>query len=202
MPPHDAQMRSPVCSSAISQVLSELFRMWGCSTSASGRSPVLHSSQRRPLFTRQSGGLLDELDFGPFDSSILERKSEPITAQPLPQQRQQLFPLGLDGYSGESKPEKRLNPLLRLQLRDHPRTPFRRGWQAVVTNQRRPDEGLVVTDQEQFPVGGRVRQFLRATHQMPQRPFPAGNHDGASEAQRLLAQRDDTLFTVRIDHGK
>src|SRR5271166_5324491 len=28
MPPHDAQMRSPVCSNAISRVLPELFRMW------------------------------------------------------------------------------------------------------------------------------------------------------------------------------
>ena len=49
------------------------------------------------------------------------------------------------------------NTLLLVQLRDHPRSPFWSGGQAVVPNQRRPDEGMVVTYQEQFPIGGGVR---------------------------------------------
>jgi hypothetical protein len=36
----------------------------------------------------ESVSLLDELDFGPFDSPIVGRKSESIAAQPLPKQRQ------------------------------------------------------------------------------------------------------------------
>jgi hypothetical protein len=39
-------------------------------------------------FPAESGSLLNELDFGPFNGPILARKREPIAAQPLPKQSQ------------------------------------------------------------------------------------------------------------------
>ena len=103
------------------------------------------------------------------------------------------FRLALTATPAYPNAGKWLNTLLLVQLRDHPRSPFRRGGQAVVPHQRRPDEGMVVTCQKQFPIGGGVRQFLRATNKMPQRPLSSRTvieprkHNGFSPSETILS---------------
>ena len=71
-----------------------------------------------------------------------------------------------------------------------------------MADQRRPDERIVITDEQELAIGARVSQFLGARHEMPQRALSTRNYDRTAEKQRPIPQRNYALGKSRIDDRK
>ena len=67
-----------------------------------------------------------------------------------------------------------------------------------MTDQRRPDKGIVVANEQELAIGAGVCQLLRAREEMPQRALSSREHDRTSKEQRLFSERNNGLGAGRI----